>query len=155
VSVMYARNDVQSIRISEAHGGCGEPHARAAADELWFVDCPACELYLAADPLWAKTPDEVPETRDEAKAREAFEARGSKALSSLRVLALARMAGVTAGEISPELSKMLTAGPVRVPGITLCSAGHDNGPGSRFCSTCGTSMAGAMAAQALPAGDPR
>jgi len=159
MSVMYARNDIRSIAISEAHGGCGQPHERGAGpdgtpEDFWFVDCPQCEMYLASDPLWAKNPDDVPESPDEAKATAAFEARGSKALSRLRVLALAKMAGVAPAEISPELSKMLTAGPVRVPGITVCSAGHDNAPGSRYCSSCGTRM-GAPAASAIAAGDGR
>lgn len=95
----------------------------------------------------------MPETFDQIKAREAFEARGSRALSSLRVLALAKMAGVNPAEISPELSKMLTAGPVRVLGITVCSDGHDNAPGSRYCSSCGTKMGGPAAAGALPPGE--
>jgi hypothetical protein len=157
MSVMYARNDIQSIAISEAHGGCGQRHERQAGpdgrpDDLWYVECPQCELYLASDPLWARNPDEVPESPDEAKATAAFESRGNKALSAMRVLALTRMAGVSPAELSPELSKMLTAGPVRVPGITVCSAGHDNAPGSRYCSTCGTRM-GAAGAGAIAAGD--
>ena len=153
MSVMYARSDIQSISISEAHGGCGQAHVRPSGDDLWFVDCPDCELYLKGDPLWAQNADEVPETADETKAREAFETRGTKALSSLRVLALAKMAGVTPSEISPELSKMLTSGPVRVPGITVCGAGHDNAPGSRYCSACGMKMSAPAAAASLPAGD--
>jgi len=153
MSVMYARNDIRSISISEAHGGCGEQHERPAGADLWFVDCPQCELYLLGDPLWARNPDDVPESPDEAKATAALESRGSKALSSLRVLALAKMAGVTPAEISPELSKILTAGPVRVPGITVCSAGHDNAPGSRYCSACGTKMGGPAVAGSLPPGE--
>jgi hypothetical protein len=117
--------------------------------------CPQCAVYLATDPLWARNPDEVPQTADEVKALEAFETRGAKALSSLRVLALAKMAGVTSSEISPELTRMLTATPVRVPGITVCGAGHDNAPGSRYCSACGVKMGRATTAGELAAGDPQ
>ena len=155
MSVMYARNDIQSINISGAHGGCGEPHERPADADPWFVDCPQCALYLAGDPLWAKSPDDVPESPDQAKAMAALESRGNKALSSLRVLALSKMAGISPAEISPELSKMLTAGPVRVPGITVCANGHDNAPGSRYCSACGSKMGATAAAAALPAGETR
>lgn len=158
MSVMYARSDILSVSVSEAHGGCGQPHVRPAGpdgrpSDTWFVDCPMCELFLAADPLWAKNPDDVPQTADEVKAMEAFNSRGAKALSQLRTLALAKMAGVTPDEIGPDLSKMLTSGPVRIPGVTVCDAGHDNAPGSRYCSTCGARMGGPSAAAELPAGD--
>jgi len=49
----------------------GSPSDKRPGD-LWFLDCPQCELFLAADPLWAKNPGDVPETSDEAKAREAY-----------------------------------------------------------------------------------
>jgi hypothetical protein len=158
MSVMYARNDVRSISVAEAHGGCGIVHERETGpdgrpSDLFFVDCPQCESFLLADPLWARTLDDVPESPDEARARLAFESRGAKALTSLRALALAKMAGLDAGEVSPELRAMITAGPVRVPGVTVCESGHDNSPGSRYCSTCGRPMSGPAAKASLPSGD--
>ena len=60
---------------------------------------------------------------------------------------------MTPDEIGPDLSKMLTSGPVRIPGVTVCDAGHDNAAGSRYCSTCGAKMGGPAAAAELPAGD--
>jgi hypothetical protein len=160
VTVRYARADIQAVTVGEGHGGCGEEHRRepdpdGRPADVFFVDCDMCELFLSRDPLWSASLDELPESPDQEKARLAFEQKGAKQLSSLRTLALARMAGITASDVPAELKAMITSGPVRVPGITVCSAGHDNVPGSRYCSTCGTPMSGPAAKGELPAGDGR
>lgn len=157
MSVMYARNDIRSVSISEGHGGCGQPHERLTGPDgrpadVFFIDCPQCELYLLADPLWARSLDEVPESPDEAKARAVADSKGARQLANLRVMALAKLARISPDEIAPELKAMLTSGPVRVPGVTVCEDGHDNTPGSRYCRTCGKPMSG-PAARALQAGD--
>ncbi len=76
MSVMKARNDIVSINIGLLTAAAGKPMSARPTltgrpDDLWFLDCPQCELFLAAVPLWAKNPDDVPETSVEAKVLEA------------------------------------------------------------------------------------
>jgi hypothetical protein len=150
--MMYTQSDVASITVSpEGHGGCGQAHVRDVDEsgypvQPWGVSCPECEPYLRTDKQWAATVDDIPPTHDEKKAAEKFRERGQQDKDALLVLAMSRMAGVSAAEIPPTLTKMLTGLPAHVPGVTVCSTGHENMPGSRFCRQCGTSMARPAAA---------
>jgi len=80
----HARSDVMSVAVPLEAGGCGVSHSRPVTngvpDEVWTLTCPACEVFLAKDPLWSATEAEIPETPDEVKIREDNEKRGQKAL---------------------------------------------------------------------------
>ena len=83
---VYARNDLASTTISEAHGGCGNVHTRPAPGgnpvAVWSLTCAQCEDHLrhSAD-QWSTTAAEIPETHDETKGRENFRGSGRPARS--------------------------------------------------------------------------
>jgi hypothetical protein len=60
----YARSDIQSY---QPPGGVCPGHDEGADDEYdgLSVDCPICEPFLKADPLWAGNPHQVPLTEAE------------------------------------------------------------------------------------------
>jgi hypothetical protein len=154
---MWARSDVCAINISEAHGGCGtkgghrRPVEHGAPAKNWPLDCSPCEDHLRHDSHWSPTPVEVPETYDEAKARENFEKRGAKDKDAILTLALARLAGIEPSELPESLTRMISGVPAHVPGQMVCGSGHGNPPGQAFCGDCGAPMHGTPAQAALPA----
>ncbi len=143
----YAPSDMISVNIpAEGDRGCGEIHARETGPDgypvqPWRIDCPQCSSWLLAnDNRWSATVEDISETYDEKRARENFEKRGVRDRDALVALAMARMAGLSQAEIPPSIAKALTGLPAHVPGVTLCVAGHDNTPGSRYCRECGAAM---------------
>jgi hypothetical protein len=125
---VYARSDVCYVAISRDHGGCGEGHARpvvqGAPAKIWSLTCHGgCEDLLRHDPLWASTPQTIPETLDETATREDVEKRGELERASsmaetnqLIALALSRMA--EQGDLtSSALSKLLTLIATEAPQI--------------------------------------
>jgi hypothetical protein len=40
MTVAYARSDIQSIAISPAQGGCGQPHAKSG--KVFRLECEQC-----------------------------------------------------------------------------------------------------------------
>lgn len=80
----YARSDVVSVAITVEAGGCGASHSRPVTngvpEELWKLECSACESVLVNDPLWSTTEAEIPETYDEKTSREDNEKRGERVL---------------------------------------------------------------------------
>lgn len=65
----YARSDVRGY--TPPGGACPGHSEPADPDDPHFsVDCPICEPHLAADPLWAATPLDVPLTPAEEKEAE-------------------------------------------------------------------------------------
>jgi hypothetical protein len=116
---VYGRSDVCYVAISREHGGCGEGHARpvvhGAPAQVWALTCHGgCEDFLRHDPLWAVTPQGIPETLDEKTTREDVEKRGEvqraaamQDTNQLIALALSRMA--EQGELTTSaLSKVLS-----------------------------------------------
>lgn len=116
---VYARSDVCYVAISRDHGGCGSGHARpvvqGAPAKVWSLTCHGgCEDLLRHDPLWAPTPQAIPETPDEVTIREDVEKRGEiqRAASmaetnQLIALALSRLA--EQGELSTTaMSRLLS-----------------------------------------------
>jgi hypothetical protein len=135
--MIYARSDVCSITVGKAHGGCGEPHARGADDHVWGVACGACENYLRTDSSWSVRPDEIPESHDEARARESIEKNAGKRSLQLDASAAAVLALLTG---SP--AELLAGGlPQPVQGTLECrKCAAAVPPASRFCGSCGAVM---------------
>jgi hypothetical protein len=116
---VYARSDVCYVAISKDHGGCGVGHGRpvvhGAPAKVWSLTChDGCEDLLRHDPLWAPTPQAIPETPDEVVIREDVEKRGEIERASsmaetnqLIALALSRLA--EQGELSTTaMSRLLS-----------------------------------------------
>lgn len=83
----YARSDVVSF---SGRDGCSG-HRRGTKDTHLVVDCPRCDPFLAQDPLWAGTLDEVPLTAEEQRAADA-QAKESEFISAKMMEAFARQA---------------------------------------------------------------
>lgn len=156
---IYSASNVMAVNLSDAHGGCGSPHARpvrnGAPDKLWKLDCVMCENHLRTDPLWSTTVSEIPETHDEHSDREDYEKRGANDIQTMMALALTRMTG---GEIPESVTRMIDGSKLHIPSQVkvLCPPyGHANPPGMKFCGECGTSMReAAPAVEALTAREP-
>ncbi len=155
---VYARSDLASVTVSAAHGGCGEVHVRPAPGGVpvqpWALDCDVCSDYLRSDSHWAVTPSEIPETHDETKSREDFEKRGAKDKDAVLTLALARLAGIPAGELPESLTRMISGAPLHVPVVTAqleCPSGHAQPAGQKFCGECGSPMSAPVSKAALGA----
>jgi hypothetical protein len=148
---VYARNDLASTTISEAHGGCGNVHTRPAPGgnpvAVWSLTCAQCEDHLRhnAD-QWSTTAAEIPETHDETKGRENFEKRGAKDRDNLMMILMAKAAGV---EIPESMARMISGVPGHVPAELECPQGHGQPAGRKFCAECGSPMRGTAAAAAL------
>ena len=143
---MFARSDIQSIRIGPEHGGCGTPHLREIGQDgypvaVWALDCPACEGFLQGDAMWSKTVADIPLTLDEDLAARQYEKIGAQQQSALLTAAVARLAGFDGVEISPVIKGMIS-GQRPVPGpVMTCPSGHaGNVPGARFCAQCGAAL---------------
>jgi ribosomal protein S27AE len=151
---VYAREDLASVTVSAAHGGCGSVHIRPAPGgnpvAVWKLDCAACEVHLKSDGLWASTVSEIPETPDSKLQREDWEKRGVKDRDNVLALALGRLAGVELPETlrMPELAQHATA----IAGKLVCEAGHDCEAGSKFCPECGAAVRRTIPVAACPQG---
>lgn len=140
---VYARNDVCAVSISPTHGGCGVTHSRPVVEgapaKLWALTCHGgCEDYLRHDPLWAATPQNIPETADETDIRLDVEkrnqieqaARNTQALENLGQLpealaaALAKFAVQSATPAPVEPAKPAET-PVEPAGPDLESLSFD------------------------------
>lgn len=96
---VYGRSDICYVAISRDHGGCGEGHARpvthGAPAKVWALTCHGgCEDFLRHDPLWAPTPQGIPETPDETVTREDVEKRGQIDQAASVAEALERLASL-------------------------------------------------------------
>ena len=100
---VYSASNIMAVNLSDAHGGCGSPHARpvrnGAPDKLWKLDCVMCENHLRTDPLWSTTVSEIPETYDEKSTREDWEKRGAQDRDAIMPLLLAKLAGVDPSDL--------------------------------------------------------
>jgi hypothetical protein len=135
----------------------------------WGLDCPECEAYVSgdrkpkiirvipgdkdqgipsrmehvadADPHWSSTPEGVPPTPDEQHVNKIRAERGAEQLQQLQALAMLQGAGF---KLPDEAQWLLNRNfdPRIVNGTVLCSEGHDNTAGAKFCSTCGMTMNG-------------
>lgn len=151
---IYARSDLAAVTVpAEGFGGCGDLHSRPVANgapvQIWALDCYLCEDHLRHDPHWAVTPSEIAETHDEKNNREDFERRGAKDKDAVLTLALARLAGIPAGELPDSLTRMISGQPMHVPGLLECPNGHGQPSGQKFCGQCGSPMSGPAPKAAL------
>lgn len=153
---LYARADLASVTVSAAHGGCGQVHTRPAPGgnpvAVWKLDCAACERHLHAEPLWAPTVSEIPETPDEKLTREDWDRRGVKDRDNVLAMALGKLAGVEL----PDTIRMPVAGQkphlAAIAGKLICQEGHDCEPGSKFCAECGGPVRRPVPLAACPQG---
>lgn len=155
----FARSDLAYVFISQAHGGCGQPHSRpvvqGAPANVWEVTCPQCSDHLRNDALWSDTISDIPETHDEQKAREDFEKRGAKDKDAILTLALAKLAGVDPDLLPASLTQMVSGAKAHVPQTMDCSQGHPNALDASFCSQCGERIyAPGEAPRVIPAQPP-
>jgi hypothetical protein len=154
VAIIFARNDIRSINVSEGAGGCAETHVRPVDPDgkpvtPWGVDCVQCEAFLLGDPMWTPHLEELPETYDEERSRKSLAINGGRAKDALLTELARRIAGVGPAQISPVLQKMISAnaGPAMA-----CPAGHVvTIPGSKFCGTCGSTLIRAEGPKGLTA----
>lgn len=143
---VYARSDIASVFVpAEGFGGCGTLHSRPVHDgapvKVWHLDCPPCENHLRKDPHWSTTHAEIPETYDQKLVRERDEKMGKLDRENQLAAALIELGKL--GNLPQSLAQALApvlGDTAAVSGRMLCPAGHENAPGGRFCSFCGSSM---------------
>ena len=152
---IYARSDLVSVSVSQAHGGCGAVHSRPVVQgnpvRIWELTCPTCENHLRSDPNWSPTTAKIPETFDEQQAREAQEQKGEleRQDALFRFLEsdqefksqLTQLMGLMTGNQAPSNA---------VTGGVVCMNGHDNTAGVKFCGECGTPMQRRATAGEIP-----
>lgn len=134
--MIYARSDIQSITVSEAHGGCARPHLRQEDEGPFAVSCALCEDFLRTDANWSVTPENVPESHDEQARREAAE----KNIGRRQVAAMDQAAGLLAllagpGDLLAGAGQM-AALPAGGPPCRKCQSAVL--PAARFCGSCGS-----------------
>jgi hypothetical protein len=146
------------------------PVRNGAPAANWELTCPPCERFLKgggrrilkftpgdlkngilpgqervadSDPCWAPTPDTVPMTPDEAKSDGRFRETAQLQISMMNALGTAMANGLQIpSEMMYLLKKNLPEGvlPATLQGTMVCSIGHDNPAGVKFCHECGISM---------------
>lgn len=159
---VYARSDVAAVSISTEHGGCGVSHSRPAPGgvpaRVWALTCHGgCEDFLRGDPLWASTPQSVPETPDEVSIRTDAERRGQVEQQTSMTQALNDLAKL--GNLPEVLAQLLgnAAQGGKAEAITieqelrLCRNGHANSRTVKFCGECGADMEDAANKQPVAA----
>jgi hypothetical protein len=144
------------------------PVSRGVSAKVWKLDCPGCESYLRGDgkpkvikvipgdkdrgipsrmehvvdahPQWSTTPEGIPPTPDEQHVHKIRTERGAHELQMLQALIAAKTAGMAIPDNAMWLLEQ-NFDPRLIKGKVICSNGHDNVPGSKFCSDCGMNMA--------------
>jgi len=154
---VYARSDVLHVALSDDHGGCGQSHTRPVVNgapiKTWALECPACEIYLKTDVLWAGMPSEVPETPDEEKIRLDEERRGQRDAIGAQAQALQQIANLPDG-MATAFAQAFADAMIRIgvgsghplglpaaPTATVtCPSGHEVEHTAKFCAECGIEM---------------
>lgn len=167
---LFARSDLAYLNVPAEIGGCGLPHSRpveqGAPAKVWDLGCPPCEDVKRRqnDPHWSATPEDVPLTFDQERAREKAEKSGK--LDRENQLAAAIIELGKLGSLPEALGRILAPalGAAQVPstlaGQMVCPSGHGNPPGQKFCGDCGQPMSqpaarAAITAPPAPSGRPR
>jgi|SRR5277367_705710 len=136
---LYARADVMSVSIGQAHGGCGNSHTRpvvqGAPVKIWKLACSQCQGYLANDPLWSGNLADIPSTPDEERGKENADILFARNRDDVMTMALARIAGMPAGDLMKNVAIQTAE-----QGTVRCSDGHDNFPTAHFCGECGIQL---------------
>jgi hypothetical protein len=106
-----------------------------------------------ADPHWSNTPEGVPLTPDEQHIHKLRAEQGRQQLDMLTAYAaLSKIPGLDLTDF--EQAKWLldqTIDPLKRPvvkGTVVCSTGHENDAGAKFCGECGLPMNGKLAIEA-------
>lgn len=167
---VWARSDIVEVNISAAHGGCGSRHVRDLNPDgtlvrPWGVTCPnGCENQLRHDSHWSVTPEDVPDTFDEAKARERAEKAGKLDRENQLAAAMIELAklGSLPEAIGAAVAAMLGGSQVQaLAGQMVCGACGNSQPGGmKFCGECAAPMSQPVAKAELtapkaPDGKPR
>ena len=142
----YARPDLAYVFVSEAHGGCGQPHRRpvenGAPAKVWSEDCVKCNDFLRHDSNWSTTLAELPETYDRRLERERDEKMGKLDRENQSAEALISLQNL--GQLPAAFAQVvesITGTPSgALAGKTVCPQGHDNKAGHKFCAECGAPM---------------
>lgn len=146
------------------------PVRNGAPAANWELTCPPCEHFLKgggrrilkftpgdmknglmptqervadSDPCWSPTPDTVPMTPDEAKSDGRFRETAQLQINMMNALGTAMANGLQIPkEMMYLLERNLPPGvlPDTLQGTMLCTGGHDNPAGAKFCKECGVSM---------------
>jgi len=146
------------------------PVRNGAPDKTWKLDCGSCEEYLKgsrkakilkttpgdvkagipakqervndSDPMWSSTADTIPLTPDEVATRHVKIEKGENQLRALESIATLAKAGIDLRS-RPDVLYFLRENGLPddiIQGKVVCLNGHDNAPGVKFCSECGSSM---------------
>lgn len=141
-------------------------HGGAPVKE-WGLDCPPCEEYLKgtrkpqilkttpgdpklgipskqervadSDPHWSSTPESVPLTPDEQKVNATRTERATSQIQMIQALAALKAAGVDVPFEAQWLMERELPSQL-IKGTVICSLGHNNPAGLKFCGECGISM---------------
>lgn len=158
----FCSSDIQSINISPGQGGCGQAHSRDGV-RVWKLDCPQCSAAVLghnrpkvvgwskergympgqADlwPGWSATLQDIPLTFDEQLGREHTRQTGQTELERLQAMALAKTMGIPVPQaLATSLGGVQALAELQDAPQVICSQGHANRPGARFCDLCGASM---------------
>lgn len=143
------------------------PVRNGAPVKVWGLDCPGCEGFLRGDgkqkiikvtpgdikngiaprqervadmnPMWSSSQDAIPLTPDQQNLNGTRKVIAEQQMEMIKTIAAAKAAGVN---IPPEaawlMEDYLPPGVIR--GTVLCSMGHDNPAGQKYCGSCGVSM---------------
>ena len=133
--MIYARSDIQSITVSEAHGGCGQPHVRPEGEHTWGLACERCGDHLRGSALWSDTEDSIPATYDEQQAEQARE----KNFAKRQFHAAESAAGLLALLAGPQ--DLLAGTTAKIAPAAECrKCGAGSPAEARFCLKCGAPM---------------
>jgi hypothetical protein len=126
---------------------------RATAGDKDRGIAPTLNKVPDADPHWANSPEGVPLTPDEQHIHKLRAEQGRQQLDMLTAYAaLSKIPGLDLTDF--EQAKWLldqTIDPLKRPvvkGTLVCSTGHENDAGAKFCAECGIPMNGKKAIEA-------
>jgi hypothetical protein len=162
MTVAYCRSDIQSIAVSPDQGGCGQVHSKGGA-AVFKLDCDQCAAVVLGHTRpkvwkwkegighqqgqldnwdgWASTITDIPLTPTELLERDRTKRTGQTELERLQAMTMAHQLGIPVPEaLAASLGGVRALEEMRADPQVICSAGHANRPGARFCDLCGTSM---------------
>jgi len=173
MTVAYCRSDIRSINISPAQGGCGQEHAKGDAP-VFRVDCEQCASAVLGHNRprvlkwkegighqknqldtwdgWTSVVTDIPRTPDELLELDRVKRTGESDMQRLSALAMCQQLGIAIPQsLAASLGGMRALEEMRGEPQVICSAGHANRAGARFCDLCGTSMQAPEAEEASAA----
>lgn len=160
--VAYCSSDIQSVSISPEQGGCGQAHSRDGA-RVFRLECDKCSAAVLGHDRpkvvgwskergympgqldvwsgWSATLQDIPMTFDERLERDRTRQTGQTELERLQAMALAKTMGIPVPQaLATSLGGVQALAELQDAPQVICSQGHANRPGARFCDLCGASM---------------